>query len=141
HRVAEYPLDERRVIRVEELVSYRSGCVCDHATRTAACRLYPLLPVLDVDGRLTGIDTHFGIYEELEEIDELPRACQVEAIPFDQLRPFIEIANHIGGNPVWVYYLTAFQQARAHVAARVREKKGQSAQSAFALFEMMLFAK
>jgi hypothetical protein len=65
HKKQVFALDGQRAMTIESIVSHRPGCACDHATRPTICRLYPLFPVLDIEGRITGIETHFWIYEEL----------------------------------------------------------------------------
>lgn len=139
-RVTEYPIDER-VIRAEEVVSWRSGCCCNQGTRTVVCRLYPLLPVLDLAGNVTGIDDRFGSFEELEAIDAAPPACQVKSLPFSQTDIFLSMSRVIGRVPEWNFHLRAYQIARRHVFSRVSESKAKSAKSAFELFEMMYFMR
>lgn len=139
-RVTEYAIDDR-VIRAEEVVSWRSGCCCTHETRTVVCRLYPLLPVLDVDGNVTAIDDRFGSFEELEAIDALPSACQVKTLPFSQTDIFLAMSRLIGSIPEWNFHLRAYQIARRHAFARVRDSKARSTKSAFELFEMMFFMR
>lgn len=140
HRVTPYAIDDR-VIVVEELVSRRSGCCCEHMTRTVVCRLYPLLPVLDIDGQVVGIDDRFGSFEELEAIDTMPMACQVRAIPFDQTDVFLSMSRLIGSIPEWNFALQAYQLTRRHVFDRVRDGKARSGKSAFELFETMYFMR
>lgn len=140
HRVTEYAIDDR-VIRAEEVVSRRSGCCCNHPTRSVVCRLYPLLPVLDVDGNLTGVDARFGTFEELEAIDSLSPACQINALPFAQTNIFLGMSRVIGSVPSWSFHLRAYQIARQHVFARVSEGKARSTKTAFELFETMYFLR
>jgi hypothetical protein len=139
-RVTEYAIDER-VIRAEELVSWRSGCCCTHETRTVVCRLYPLLPVLDFDGNVTGIDDRFGSFEELEHIDAMPSACKVDALPFSQTDIFLRMSRLIGSVPEWNFHLRAYQITRRHVFSRVRDSKAKSTKTAFELFELMYFMR
>lgn len=140
HRVTEYPVDNW-VLRAEEVVSRGAGCCCAHETRTVACRLYPLLPVLDVAGQLIGVDDRFGSFEELESADGLVAACRVDAIPFAQLPTFIRIAQILGRVPSWNFQLQAYRLARQHVFARVRQYRIQSGRSAFELFETLFFTQ
>ena len=140
HRVTVYAIDDR-VIRAEEVVSRRSGCCCTHGTRTVVCRLYPLLPVLDVDGSVIGVDERFGSFEELESIDAMPSVCQVKALPFSQTDLFLSMSRLIGSIPEWNFQLRAYQMARQHVFSRVRDSKAKSTKNAFELFEMMYFMR
>jgi hypothetical protein len=55
HKVVEFSVGDLE-IRAESIVSYKSGCACDHDTRPTICRLYPLLPVYDARGALVGVD-------------------------------------------------------------------------------------
>lgn len=139
-KVTEYQLDHR-VIRVEEVVSRRKGCCCSHDSRTVVCRLYPLLPVLDLDGRLTAIDNRFGTFEELEAIDTMDSACRVNSLPFAQTDLFLTMSRLIGSIPEWNFHLRAYQITRRHVFDRVRANKARSEKSAFELFETMYFMR
>lgn len=139
-RVTEYAIDHR-VIRAEEVISKRSGCCCRHDARTVVCRLYPLLPVLDLDGHVVGIDERFGSFEELESIDNLKPACEIRSLPFSQADVFFSMARLIGSVPEWNFQLHAYRITRQHVFTRVRERKARSAKSAFELFEAMYFMR
>ncbi len=125
-------------MRVESIVSRRPHCACDQATRTTICRLYPLLPIFDVDGRVVGAES-IGIYEALEDLQGLPRACQVTSLPFEELQKFFAIANAIGRDPKALFYVMAYRAAKQHVTARLsaaRESAGGG--DTFLLFEHML---
>jgi hypothetical protein len=122
HRVIEFPLT-RSLMKLEFLVSASHTCACQHDTRTTVCRLYPLLPMYDVDGRLIGVDTHFGIYEEIEAIDQMERACKIDRLPFGELNKFITICNLMAQNPTHVFYVMAFQLAKAFAVQRLREAR------------------
>lgn len=139
-RVTEYAIDHR-VIRAEEVISRRSGCCCSHDARTVVCRLYPLLPVLDLDGHVVGIDDRFGSFEELESIDAMTPVCQIQSLPFSQTDVFFSMAHLIGSVPEWNFQLRAYRITRQHVFARVRERKATSTKSAFELFEAMYFMR
>lgn len=119
HRVIEFPLS-RGVMKLEFLVSASHTCACQHDTRTTVCRLYPLLPIYDLDCRLIGVNTHFGIYEEIEAIDQMERACKIDQLPFDELNKFLTICNLIAANPTHVFYVTAFQAAKAFAVQQLR---------------------
>lgn len=120
HKVIEFPLDGY-TIRAESVVSRRPGCACDHATRPTICRLYPLLPVFDVDGALLGVEP-LGIYEELERIAGLPRACRIDELPFAQVTPFLALNAAIGGSALLRFHLEAYRLTKAHVAGRLAER-------------------
>ena len=79
-------------VALDTVSSRRPGCRCDHDTRTVMCRLYPLLPVFDIDGRLTGTEK-LGVFEELEVLEGLAPACQISALPFEQMDLFLRICE------------------------------------------------
>ncbi len=135
HKRVEVALDDRRAIHVESIVSYRAGCACDHATRPTICRLYPLFPVLDLEGRVTGIEPFFGVYEELEQLEQIARACELRSLPFDQLGIFFELISRLAVSPVHLFYLHAYRLAKRHAFDRLRDKLAAEPQSAFGLFE------
>jgi hypothetical protein len=135
-RVTEFPL-ARGTMRLEFLVGRSQSCACDHAARTTTCRLYPLLPVFDLLGRVTGIDAHFGIFEEIESIEQTPRACKIEQIPVPELGKFLAICNAIAQNPTHVFYVMAYQFAKAHAAEQLRlaKKTARADVTALRIFE------
>ncbi|MDB5321396.1 MAG: hypothetical protein JWN40_3027 [Phycisphaerales bacterium] len=144
HRVVEYPL-ACGTMRLEFMVGTSSaGCACRHATRTTVCRLYPLLPLFDIDGRLTGVDPNFGIFEELESLDALPRACQLTTIPFGEMDKFLAITAAIGQDPTTVFYATAYHLTKAHARAQLaaaQASQGARQISGLALFEGLFALK
>jgi hypothetical protein len=119
-----------------DLVSSRrpGGCACDHDTRTVICRLYPLLPVFDVQGRVVGTEV-IGMYEELERLDALTPACRLTAIPFEQMTCFLRLCELIASDPVMLFHVAAYRAAKRHVFRRIGEEKTATGKSAFALFE------
>ena len=122
HRVIEFPLS-LGVMRLEFLVGHSQSCACEHDTRTTVCRLYPLLPIYDLLGRVTGVDMSFGIFEEIEAIDQTPRACKLDQIPFSELGKFLTISNAIAQNPTQLFYVMAYQIAKIHAAEQLRRAK------------------
>jgi hypothetical protein len=114
--------------------SRRPGCACDHDTRTVVCRLYPLLPVFDVDGRLAGTEV-LGVYEELEQLEGMAPACQISAIPFEQMNLFLRLCELLASDPLLLFHLAAYRAAKRHVFARLAQAKAGTDKSAFALFE------
>jgi len=134
HRVVELALPDGRTMKAESIVSRRLGCACNHATRPIVCRLYPLLPVFAVDGRLEGIDD-FGVYEMLERLDGLDPACAIREIPVEQLAVFLRFCALIATRPQWLFQLAAYRATVAHVASSIASAKAESGKSAFKLFE------
>lgn len=136
HKVTDYPIDGRS-LRIESIVSRRPNCACDHDTRPVVCRLYPLLPVFNDAGWLTGADS-FGIYEELEKIGEMAPACPLSSLPFDELQKFLLIASEIASRPSLLYYITVYRLTKSHVASRLKSAYISKGGSPFSVFEGML---
>jgi hypothetical protein len=128
---------DHRALRVESIISRQPNCACCHDTRPTVCRLYPLLPCFDINGRVTGIDT-FGIYEELEKIDNLESACRLTALPFEELQKFLTISSEIGRCPKTLYYITAYQITKRHIVSQLSTARSIKQKSSFALFEEAL---
>ena len=63
-------------MKIDFLVAQSKNCACEHDTRTTICRLYPLLPIFDLSGRLIDVDRNFGMYEEIEAIDSSRASVQ-----------------------------------------------------------------
>lgn len=123
-----------RVLQHETLVSRRPGCACDHATRPTVCRLYPLLPRFDIDGRLDGTEP-LGIYEDMERIGGLAPACQVTQLPFDQIAPLLRLCHALAASPLLRFHLEAYRITKAHVAGRLAERVAATGQDVFRAFE------
>ena len=139
HKVVEYPLDGGN-LRVESIISRRPLCACDHDTRPTICRLYPLLPVFTIDGALLEVES-VGLYELLEEIEGLAPACQLTALPFNELQKLLVITGELARHPIFLYYLAAYRQTKAHVQSRLLSVKAKQSGTAFALFESLLIRK
>lgn len=134
HRVAEYRFGAR-VLKIESLISHNPGCACAHATRTTVCRLYPFLPVFDLDRTVIGVE-RLGIYEVLEELAGASRICQVDTIPDGERAKFGAIAAAIGADPVAAFYVDAYRIAQQHARRRLIELKGDRATDIYSVFEM-----
>ena len=133
YKVVEYAIDGG-VVRAESVVSRRPNCACDHDTRPTICRLYPLLPVFDITGRLIGTEL-LGIYEELEQIDQMAPACQLTSLPFDQIKGFLAITSQLGLSPISLFYIEAYRLTKRHVADRLAQRRPTAKGDAFTLFE------
>jgi hypothetical protein len=140
HRVIDYPLNSGK-IKADFIVSRNKNCACEHSTRTTVCRLYPLLPIYDIDGKMTGVDRHFGIFEEIEQIDGIERACKITNVPFDEVSKFFDIATEIGKSPKAVFYITAYSMAKAHARQQLAMGKKTSGMSALALLERAFLSR
>lgn len=138
-RILEVPLDVG-IMRVESVVSWRPGCACNQETRPTICRLYPLLPLYDTEGRVVGVEST-GIYEVLEELGGLEPACRLTAIPFPELQKWHAITAAIGRCPVAVFYLMAYHLTKMHVRERLAAAHQTNGRDVFALFETMLLRK
>src|SRR4051812_6920104 len=132
HRVVEYPIQQGR-LQVEFMVGRSKTCACEHDTRTTVCRLYPLLPVFEIDGRMTGIDTDFGIFEEIERLDGLERACKIESVPFQEMSKFYDIIAEISRRPIAVFQVMAYRLARRHARDQLAAAKASRGTGAAAL--------
>lgn len=133
HKRVEFPIDGY-TLRAESIVSRKPNCPCDHNTRTTICRLYPLLPVFDISGRLIATES-IGIYEELERIAGLDPACQVSSLPFGEVDKYLTIVNELGRTPIHVYYLEAYRLTKRHVAEQLASRSSSGAVDVFTAFE------
>ena len=113
HRVFDYPLSQG-TMKIETIATRAGACPCQHDLRPTICRLYPLLPIFEIDGRLPGVDTHFTIFEEIEQADGITRGCKLEGVPFAELEKFQAITGAIGRNPLAVFYMMAYRVAKLH---------------------------
>jgi hypothetical protein len=138
HKQAGFSLPRNRTLILDSIVSYRTGCACEHAHRPTVCRLYPLFPKLDIDGRLLGVDTNFGIYEELESIEYIGRACEIQTISFDQLNLFLRLVEELARSPLHIFYLQAYSLAKRRISDRLRSARAATGQNSFSLFEVDL---
>jgi hypothetical protein len=120
--VIDYSLGDLGVMKIEFLIGRSRPCACEHATRTTTCRLYPLLPLFDISGACVGVDTNFGIFEEIEELAGMDRACEIREMPLREMNKFLVIASAIGRQPTGVFYVTAYQLAKRHARERLRQE-------------------
>jgi hypothetical protein len=135
-----YAIDARRALLVDAVISMRpGGCACDHDTRPVVCRLYPLLPAIDEAGRLASIEP-FGVYEELERLEGLAPACQIHALPLDQLQLLLEVTRLLALSPLVAFHLAAYRVAKRHVFDRLRAAR-KPGESAFGQFEWSMLRK
>jgi len=106
--------------RFELLTVPASGrCPCDHNRRPTVCRLYPLLPVYAVGRGLVGIDTNFGVFEEVEELAKIERACKVTQAPFTQFDHFLRIATAVADSPDCMFGMMAYSLIKRHFRDRL----------------------
>ncbi len=138
HTVSEFALSRGKV-RLELISSRRHGCVCDQDTRPVVCRLYPLLPIYDVSGKLSGTEP-LSIYEELEDLQRLAPVCKVTSIPFSELQKFLKIATALSNDPVALFYMMAYRLAKQHVKNRLAAARADTEVSIFLLFEKKLLS-
>lgn len=134
HRVAEYRFGAR-VLSIESLISRNPGCACAHATRTTVCRLYPFLPVFDLDRAVVGVE-RLGIYEVLEDLAGEGRICKVDTIPEGERVKFTAIAGAIAADPVAAFYADAYRIAQTHARQRLVQLKGDRQTDIYSVFEM-----
>lgn len=139
HRSFDVGLDTG-TIRVETIVSRRPHCACDQDTRTTVCRLYPLLPLYELDGTLIGAEP-LGIYEVLEDLQALSPACRLTDLPFGELNKFLRLTSAIARSPLALFYVMAYRIAKEHVRERLRDAHSRSTGDIFQLFEGMLLRR
>lgn len=141
HRVVEHTF-HGRTLRAETLVGKELGCLCTNAFRTTICRLYPFLPVFDLDGQLTGCDLEFGSFELLENLQGLPRVCRIDAIPAAQMSRLLTITRAIAADPVAMFHVGAYRLTLGHARLRLQELAGsQPEPDFFSLYEMALIRR
>ena len=133
HKVIEFAIDGYN-LKVESIVSRKADCACNHETRPTICRLYPLLPVFDVAGRLIGTEP-IGSYEEMERIGQIDPACKITALPFNQVNQFLAIAEALGSDPCHLFYLEAYRVTKKHVADRIEASFQSRDRDVFSVFE------
>jgi len=136
-RAHDYEIDGYKM-QWTSVVSRRPHCACDHGTRTVICRLYPLLPVLDVSGKLIKTEA-MGMYEELEQLDGMAPACQVTSLSFEQMNLLLELVNTLAAHPVLRFYLMAYHRTKRHVFDRLAKVEGVA--SAFQKFEASMLRR
>lgn len=124
-----------RPLKIEVLASSNPGCACAHATRTTVCRLYPFLPVFDLDRAVVGVE-RLGIFEVLEKLAGEDRICQVDTISDGERVKFNAIAAAIAANPVAAFYVDAYRIAHAHVRRRLVYLKGRRDTDIYSVFEL-----
>lgn len=139
HKITEFNIDGY-VLKSEELVVHRSGCICEQDTRTTVCRLYPLMPRFDINGRLIGAEPTFGIYEEMERIAEMDPVCKITSLPFDQLNKFLAITEELSKDICRLFYMQAYIITKEHVTSRLKIKfESNNNGNVFHLFEEAYF--
>jgi hypothetical protein len=137
-RVLHFPLSAG-TMNVDFLAAREGACACPHDVRTTVCRLYPLFPIFDLEGRITGVDPNFGSFEEIESIDGSDRACKLTSIPFAELDKLLAITGALGSDPTIVFYAMAYRIAKRHAAESLRRAKAARPASAPRLPTLRLF--
>jgi hypothetical protein len=94
------------------------------------------MPAFNIEGHCAGTE-QLGIYEELEQMAGLAPACQLTALPFEQMTKFLTIASALGRVPVLLLYLEAYRLTTAHVRARI-EAAQTPGQDVFSVFELLV---
>ncbi|SIQ87609.1 hypothetical protein SAMN05880561_105197 [Rhizobium sp. RU33A] len=117
HRCVEFRFGDHRLM-IESLVIKEAICACRHDARTTVCRLYPVLPVFDIGGRMIGIDK-LGIYDQLEAMDGAASICQIKSVPLTELPKLLAIGQAIASDPRSLFYVTAYHLAQSHVIRQV----------------------
>ena len=92
------------------------------------------MPQFDIEGRLIGVE-QTGIYEEMERIGGLARACQLTQLPFAQMDAFLKLTGALAQSPLLRLYLESYRLTKAHVSERLAQRVGQTGKDVFAAFE------
>lgn len=114
------------------------GCPCDHDRRPTLCRLYPVLPLFEPGRGLVGLDTNFGVFEEIEDLAGTPRACPLTATSFAQVQLLLRICAAISADPHCLFSLMAYAGSKRQFRRRVSDRMSARGISAYhALGELM----
>jgi len=134
YRVTEFPI-EGHVLKAEAIISRKPNCACDHDQRPTVCRLYPRLPVFNLSGQLITTEP-LGIYEEIEQLANLPSACELTSIPFTELNKLLAIAEALSSSPSILFYLEAYRITKRYAAEALRQRQAATGNdNVLALFE------
>src|SRR5262245_54489706 len=101
------------------------GCPGEHWRRPTVCRLYPLAPRFDLERGFVGVDSTFSLMEIAEEFLGVPRSCQVDQVPFDELEKFIAISKAIETEPVIMFQFMVLDLLKTLLRAGLKEHKDQ----------------
>lgn len=133
HKIIEFPIDGYS-LKVESIVSRKPNCPCEHNIRPTICRLYPLLPIFNIEGQLIGTES-IGIYEAMEHIAGLEAACRLNSLPFEQMNKFLTIIVELSRNPLHLYYLEAYRITKQQISKRLAASCSSSNRDVFTVFE------
>jgi hypothetical protein len=111
------------------------GCPCDHWRRPTVCRLYPLAPRYDLHRGFVGVDGTFSLMEIAEEFLGVPRSCQVDQVPFQELEKFIAISKAIETEPVIMFQFMVLDLLKTLLRAGLKDSKDQISDDDFNLSE------
>lgn len=134
HKILNFEI-EGYDLKVESILVHTDVCPCSHDLRPTICRLYPALPVFDIDGRLIATET-MGIYEEMERIAGLAPACRVDTLSMKELNKFLAITEQISRCPHFLYYLEAYRMTKQHASRQLQNAVEQGSANVFVAFEM-----
>ena len=96
-----------------------------------------MLPLVDFDGNLTGVD-RLGMYDVLEEVEGEERICQIEAVADAEMNKLRTITEAITASPAGLFSLMAMKAAQDHLRVRLGALRGEGQSSVYTLFEMAL---
>jgi len=113
------------VLSYEAIKIPTTGCPCDHWRRPTVCRLYPLAPRYDLERGFVGVDSTFSLMEIAEEFLGVPRACQVDQVPFHEVEKFIAISKAIETEPVMMFRFMVLDLLKTFLRAGLRDNKDQ----------------
>lgn len=103
--------------------SNRGGCPCTHEIRPTTCRLYPMLPVFELDVGLVGIERYYGLEDEIEKVTGMRSACRIESISPAERKNFLRITTAIFSEPNCLFHVMAYDCVRRHVQSALQRKQ------------------
>ncbi len=127
-----------RTFRFPTIVSRKTGCACEHATRPAICRRYPILPIVDVDGAICGLD-RIGLYDVLEMVSGQDRICRMDSASPGELAKLRRLTDATTRSSAGTFALIAVKIVQDHVCARLCDMVARApTSSVYSLFELAL---
>ena len=86
------------------------------------------------------LDGVLSIFDEMESIAGLERACQVSMTTFSEINKLLAICEAIASDPLCLFYIMVYRETKAHVVENLREQGGSSNEDVFDLFQLLFFS-
>lgn len=127
-----------RTFRFPKIVSRTTGCACEHATRPVTCRLRPMLPIVEVDGVICGLD-RIGLYDVLEMVSGEDRICRIDSASPGELAKLRRLTGAITRSSAGTIALIAVKVVQDYVRARLCDMVARvPTSSVHSLFDLAL---